>query len=167
MTPAPGARVERAMTLGLAFAVAGLAALGIAWWRDGTVLYQRPVWEAGKFVQLAPATATGGERWLVAVNLRCPHCREHLRTLARRIAPRAHPPALGVIVVDQPSRPARSDMGLWGVQLAAGAWWDSAQVWRDGWGRRVYGETFRFDARGRLITATPVGTLPDSSARRF
>lgn len=165
ITPVPCAlRAERATTLVLAFAVAGLAALGIAWWRDGTRFYQRPVWEAGKFVQLAPATATGGERWLVAVNLRCPHCREHLRTLARRIAPRAHPPALGVIVVDQPSRPAR--LGL-GVPLAAGAWWDSAQVWRDGWGRRVYGETFRFDARGRLITATPAGTLPDSSARWF
>ena len=155
---------ERATTLGLAFAVAALLALGIAWWRDSARPYRRPVWETGKFVQLAPATAAGGERWLVAVNLRCPHCQEHLRALAHRISPRAHPPALGVIVVDQPARPARFDLG---VSLAAGVWWDSAQVWRDTWGRRVYGETFRFDARGRLITATPVGALPDSSARWF
>jgi hypothetical protein len=105
-----------------------------------------------------------GERWLVAVNLRCPHCKVHLRALARRIAPRARPPALGVIIVDQPARPARLDLG---VPLAAGAWWDSAQVWRDAWGRRVYGETFRFDARGRLISATPAGMPPDSTGPRM
>jgi hypothetical protein len=157
--------LERAATLSLALAVATLAALGIAWWRDGARPYATPVWETSRFVQLAPATETRGERWLVAVNLRCPHCKEHLRSLARRIASRAHPPALGVIVVDQPARPARLDLDLSGVSLAAGAWWDSAQVWRDGWGRRVYGETFRFDARGHLITATPVGTLPDSGRR--
>ena len=156
-------RAERTASLGLALAVVALVALGIAWWRDGARTYRRPAWETSKFVPLAPATAAGGERWLVAVNLRCPHCQEHLRALARRISPRAHPPALGVIIVDQPTRPARFDLG---VSLAAGAWWDSAQVWRDTWGRRVYGETFRFDARGRLLSATPVGTVPDSSARR-
>jgi hypothetical protein len=100
----------------------------------------------------------------VAVNLRCPHCRAHLRLLARRVAGRERPPALGVIVVDQRVRPTRLDLG---VPLAAGAWWDSAQVWRERWGRRVYGETFRFDARGRLLSATPAGTLPDSTGSRM
>ena len=159
--PAPG---ERAAAVGVAIAAAALLALGLAWWRDAAHRYERPAWTASRFVQLAPATSGGDERWLVAVNLRCPHCQAHLRELARRIAPRARPPALGVIVVDQRARPARLDLG---VPLAAGAWWDSAQVWREAWGRRVYGETFRFDARGRLLSATPAGTLPDSTGSRM
>jgi hypothetical protein len=148
----------------LAIAAAAVGALGIAWWRDGTQRYERPTWSAQRFVQLSPATATNRERWLVAVNLRCAHCKAHLRSLARRIAARARPPALGVIVVDQHARPGRLDLD---VPLTGGAWWDSAQVWRDGWGRRIYGETFRFDARGRLLSATPAGTLPDSTGSRM
>jgi len=159
----PG-RGERAAAVGVAIAAAALLALGLAWWRDAAHRYERPAWTASRFVQLVPATSERDERWLVAVNLRCPHCQAHLRALARRIARRARPPALGVIVVDQPARPARLDLG---VPLAAGAWWDSAQVWRQAWGRRVYGETFRFDARGRLLSATPTGTLPDSSGSRM
>ena len=155
---------ERWAILAVAIAAAALVALGLAWWRDGAHGYERPRWDPARFVQLAPAEAAARERWLVAVNLRCPHCRAHLRALARRIASREQPPALGVIVVDQRARPARLDLG---VPLAAGAWWDSAQVWRGRWGRRVYGETFRFDARGRLLSATPAGTLPDSSGSRM
>jgi hypothetical protein len=150
--------------LGLAITAAALGALGLAWWRDGAQRYERPAWPAQRFVQLAPVTATDRERWLVAVNLRCAHCKAHLRALARRIAARARPPALGVIIVDQHGRPGRLDLG---VPLPGGAWWDSAQVWRDQWGCRVYGETFRFDARGRLLSATPAGTLPDSTSSRM
>jgi hypothetical protein len=157
-------RDDRVATLGLVFAAAALVALGLAWWLDTARRYEEPAWSASRFVPLVPASPTTGERWLVAVNLRCPHCQLHVRTLARRVAARAHPPALGVIVVDQAVRPARLDLG---VPLAAGAWWDSAQVWREAWGRRVYGETFRFDARGRLLSATPAGTLPDSSSSRM
>ena len=158
------ARGERAMVIGVAIAAAALVGLGIAWWRDAARHFETPEWEPARFVQLAPATSGGEERWLVAVNLRCPHCQAHLRSLARRIAPRARPPALGVIVVDQRARPTRLDFG---APLAAGAWWDSAQVWHEAWGRRVYGETFRFDARGRLLSATPAGILPDSSGSRM
>ena len=158
------ARGERVAMLALLLSAAALLALGLAWWRDGAREYQAPVWQPARFVELAPATTIGGERWLVAVNLRCPHCQAHLRALARRIASRARPPALGAIIVDQRARPARIDLG---VPLAAGAWWDSAQVWREAWGRRVYGETFRFDARGRLLSATPAGTLPDSTGSRM
>jgi len=157
-------RGERATVLGLVIAAAALLALGLAWWRDGAHRYERPAWNPSRFVQLDPGTATDRERWLVAVNLRCPHCRAHLRSLAARIAPRSRPPALGVILVDQLSRPASLDLG---VPLTAGAWWDSAQVWREAWGRRVYGETFRFDARGRLLSATPVSVLPDSNGSRM
>ena len=157
-------RGERAAMLGLVVAAAALLALGLAWWRDGAREFQSPVWKPARFVQLSSPTDSTSERWLVAVNLRCPHCQAHLRALASRIAPRARPPALGVIVVDQRVRPARLDLG---VPLTAGAWWDSAQVWREAWGRRVYGETFRFDARGRLLSATPAGTLPDSNGSRM
>ena len=159
-----GARAGRVAMPGLALAAAALVALGLAWWRDAAHRYERPAWAAARFVQLSPATERDRDRWLVAVNLRCPHCKAHLRWLARRIASRPRPPALGVILVDQPARPARLDLG---VPLAAGAWWDSAQVWREAWGRRVYGETFRFDPRGRLLSATPAGTLPDSTGSRM
>ena len=158
------ARRERFATLALALMAAALLALGLAWWRDGAREFQTPAWEPARFVELEPATSGSGERWLVAVNLRCPHCQAHLCALARSIASRPQPPALGAIIVDQRSRPARIDLG---VPLAAGAWWDSSQVWRDAWGRRVYGETFRFDARGRLLSATPAGTLPDSTGSRM
>ena len=157
-------RSERAALLALSLGTAALLALGLAWWRDAAHRYERPAWNPARFVELAPVTADDRERWLVAVNLRCPHCRAHLKALAARIAQRARPPALGVIVVDQSARPSRLDLG---VPLTAGAWWDSTQVWRENWGRRVYGETFRFDARGRLLSATPAGTLPDSSGSRM
>ena len=154
----------RTRGLGLALVAAAVLALGLAWWRDGTRPYETPVWKPSHFVQLEPATEADGERWLVVVNLRCPHCQAHLRTLERRIAPRPSPPALGVILVDQPARPERVHLG---VPLAAGVWWDSAQVWRGAWGRRIYGETFRFDTRGRLLSATPAGTVPDSTSSRM
>ena len=157
-------RGERVAALCLAIAAVALGALGLAWWRDGTQRYERPTWSGRRFVQLSPVTEADRERWLVVVNLRCGHCQAHLRALARRIAGRARPPALGVILVDQHARPGRLDLG---VPLPGGAWWDSAQVWRDGWGRRVYGETLRFDAGGRLLSATPAGTLPDSTSSRM
>jgi hypothetical protein len=160
----PSARGGRLPLVGLAVVVAAFAALGLAWWRDAGRRYERPAWAPSRFVPLLPAAAGARERWLVAVNLGCPHCQAHLRALAERIARRAQPPALGVLLVDQRVRPARLDLG---VALPAGAWWDSAQVWRDAWGRRVYGETFRFDARGHLLSATPSGVLPDSTGSRM
>jgi hypothetical protein len=159
-----GTGTEPGAILALVFSAAAFLALGIAWCRDGVRHYESPTWTPSRFARIVPSSATGGERWLVAVNLRCPHCQAHLRALARRIASRARPPALGAILVDQPARPMRLDLG---AALPAGVWWDSAQVWREAWGRRAYGETFRFDARGRLLSATPAGTLPDSNGSRM
>ena len=168
----PGGEWLSAMALLLAAGV--LVALGLAWWRDHTRAFELPLWQDATFVVLSPATAqgtrakhgsgsaSGGERWVVAVNLRCAHCLAHLRALARDVGARPRPPALAALIVDQPERPRRVDLG---VPLAGGVWWDSAQVWREDWGRRAYGETFRFDARGRLLSATPAGVLPDSSRR--
>jgi hypothetical protein len=158
-------RFERLNAIALGLALALFAALGLAWWRDRAQHYETPRFEPTRFVALSPAEPLAGrERWLVAVNLDCPHCQAHLRALATRIAARAHPPALAALVVDQASRPAELRLG---VQLAGGAWWDRAQVWREVWGHRVYGETFRFDSLGRLLSSTPAGVVPDSSGSRM
>jgi len=157
-------RWDRLNLVALLLACALFAALGLAWWRDRARTFAEPRWDPARFVALAPDSAAAGERWVVAVNLTCPHCQEHLRVLAGRTTARAAPPALAALLVDQPGRPSRLDLG---VPLAGGAWWDSAQVWREAWGRRAYGETFRFDARGRLLSSTPAGVVPDSAAVRL
>ena len=145
----------------LVFAVAVLAATGIAWWRDRVRMFEPPRWDAARFVALAPAEPLDTrERWVVAVSLACPHCQAHLRALAKRTASRARPPALAALIVDQPVRPISDTLG---VPLAGGVWWDSTQVWREAWGRRAYGETFRFNAQGELLSSTPAGVVPDSA----
>ena len=158
-------RFERLNALALVLALSVFAALGLAWWRDRARHFETPRFDAARFVSLSPAEPLAGrERWLVAVNLDCPHCQAHLRALAARTASRAHPPALAVLVVDQAVRPLALQLG---VPLAGGAWWDRLQIWRESWGRRVYGETFRFDELGRMLSATPAGVVPDSSGSRM
>ena len=158
-------RFERLNAVAFALAVGIFTALGLAWWRDRAQHYETPHWSPTRFIALAqPEQLAGRELWVVAVNLACPHCQAHVRALAARTSGRPHPPALAVLVVDQSSRPAHLQLG---VPLAGGAWWDRAEVWREAWGRRVYGETFRFDARGRMLSSTPVGVVPDSSSSRM
>lgn len=152
-------------SIALVAAGAILVALGVTWWRDRAQKVADPRWEPARFVRLqaeSPALAgSSQERWLVAVSLECPHCQEHLRALGHRVEGRAQKPALAALIVDRPTRPENIDLG---VSLEGGAWWDSAQVWREKWGRRVYGETFRFDRSGRLLSSTPAGVVPDSSS---
>ena len=158
-------RFERLNSIALVLAVCVVTALGLSWWRDRAQRFETPRFAAARFTALAPAEPLAGrERWLVAVNLDCPHCQAHLRALAARTAARAHPPALAVLVVDQASPPPALQLG---VPLAGGVYWDRAQVWRESWGRRVYGETFRFDGLGRMLSATPAGVVPDSSGSRM
>jgi len=145
----------------LGLAVVLFVVLGLAWWRDRSRTFEPPRFDATRFVALAEGEPLAGrERWIVAVNLACPHCQEHLRALAACIAARPHPPALGALLVDQPSRPEAIDLG---VPLPGGLWWDRDQAWREAWGRRTYGETFRFDADGRMLSSTPAGVVPDSA----
>ena len=158
-------RFERLNALALMLALGVFVALGLAWWRDRARLFETPRFDAARFTVLSPAAPLAGrERWLVAVNLDCPHCQAHLRALAARTAARAQPPALAVLVVDQASPPPALHLG---VPLAGGAYWDRLQIWRESWGRRVYGETFRFDGLGRMLSATPAGVVPDSSGSRM
>ena len=156
-----GQRWHRLNLLALAIALAVLVVTGIAWWRDRVRTFETPRWDAARFVVLAPeAPPDQRERWVVAVSLACPHCQAHLRALATRTAARERRPALTALIVDQPQRPTRIMLG---VPLAGGVWWDSTQVWREAWGRRAYGETFRFNAQGELLSSTPAGVVPDSS----
>lgn len=166
-------RFERLNALAGVFAILLFAALGVAWWRDRAQTYATPRWDTARFVALTPAfgvvpgspdSLAERELWVVAVNLQCPHCQRHLRALADRTATRARPPALAALVVDAASRP---DSLALGVALAGGTWWDRDQVWRQSWGRRVYGETFRFGRTGRLLSSTPAGVVPDSSGSRM
>ena len=160
-----GQRFERLNALALLLALGVFGALGLAWWRDRARHFETPRFDATRFETLSPAESLAGrERWLVAVNLDCPHCQAHLRALAARTATRAHPPAMAVLVVDQPTQPPTLHLG---VPLPGGAYWDRAQVWRESWGRRVYGETFRFDEVGRMLSTTPAGVVPDSSGSRM
>lgn len=156
--------IARLNTLAFAVALLLLAALGVAWWRDRVQRYDTPRFEAARFEPIAPDSALARERWLVAVNLKCPHCTRHLGALRARIAARPSPPSLGAIIVDQPTRPAADALE---GPLPGGVWWDRAQVWREHWGRRTYGETFRFAADGRMLSSTPVGVVPDSSGSRM
>ena len=159
-----GGRWQVINALALVLAVVILAALGLTWWRDRAQKFDEPRWEPARFVPVSPEApqprGASAERWVVAVNLDCPHCQEHLHALAARTAGRGRRPALAALIVDQPTRPTRVDLG---VTLAGGAWWDSAQVWRESWGRRAYGETFRFDPHGKLLSSTPTGIVPDSA----
>lgn len=161
--------VARLNTIALALAFALLATLAGVWAWARSRPAPRVEFRAERFVCLTEPA--GGvfpsgtrEQWLVAVNLRCPHCQTHLRQLARRIASRPAPPALGVILVDQSTRPVLEGFG---VALPAGVWWDSTQVWRERWRRGAYGETFRFATDGRLLGATPAGFVPDSLGSRM
>lgn len=161
--------VARLNTIALAIAVALLVALGAVWAWSRLRPAPRIAFAPDRFVRLvAPEggawPAGTREQWLVAVNLRCPHCQAHLRALAQRIAGRTAPPALGVLVVDQPTRPVIEGFG---VGLPAGVWWDSTQVWRRQWRRGAYGETYRFAPDGRLVRATPTGIVPDSLGSRM
>lgn len=141
-----------------------LLALGVAWAWSRLRPVETPRWLPARFVELRPATASEArERWIVAVHPGCPSCERHLAWLSARVASRAAHPALGVLVVDQPTRPSAV---AFGDSRIAGVWWDSAGVWRRAWGRGRYGETYRFGPGGELLGVSGVERLPDSLARR-
>jgi len=144
-------RVALLLSLALFVAIGGL------WWRDRTRVRVTPGWRDARVVELRAADAGARERWIVAVNPECAHCRERLARLAAALARRADGPALGVLLVDVPHRPD-SLSGARG--FAAGVWWDSAATWRGRWRRSRYGEVLVFSPGGSLRRILP----PDSTA---
>lgn len=153
-------RLLNRAALGLGLFV--LLALAAVWAWDQLRPLPPLRWGETRFVSVrAPEPlAAGRERWVVAMNPACAHCRRHFEWLAARVAGRASPPALGVLVVDAPRRP--DTLALIGA-TPAGVWWDSAGAWRTDWGRRLYGETYRFDTSGRLLGLTRADQVPDSA----
>ena len=115
---------------------------------------ERPRLSAGMFVPLTGARPPlgGHERWVVAINLQCPHCRSTLETIAASPAARACGARVTALVVDTMHRPPLEALPTGEV------WWDVGQVWRDRWGRRVYGEVLCFDAGGRCVRVLPPET---------
>lgn len=135
----------------------GLCLLGFTWHRDRHRDWQEPRWEPHHFERLAgasddmrpwtPVSATGRVRRVMAVNLRCAHCMELLRTLMSHRDP---PAGLGVLIVDTPARPSVGDVDALPVTQV---WWDRDGVWRHAWGHRRYGEILEFDGNGRYLGA--------------
>ena len=156
-------------------AIAGVLALLIvlalgAWWLSERLApHQTPRFDAARFAAIAAPRETlpaGGERWLVAVNPGCPHCREHLAALASRLARPLRPaphPVLSVLVVDWPQRPSAEADAL-SLLAPGGVWWDSARVWRGEWKHGAYAEVLVFDAQGRYHTTHGSEFLPDTAA---
>ena len=140
----------------LVLALGLLVAIGWLWWHDRTRLRETPRWDEAHVVELRAPSAGERERWIVAVNPECSHCRERLTRLAGALAGRAGGPALGVLLVDVPRRP---DSLVQAEGLPAGVWWDSAATWRGRWGRSAYGEVLVFSPGGALRRVLP----PDSS----
>jgi hypothetical protein len=156
-------------------AIAGVLALLIVlalggWWLSERLTpHPTPRFDAARFATVTAPRETlqaGGERWLVAVNPGCPHCREHLALLASPLAHRSAsgpPPLLSVLVVDWPKRPTAEAEEL--SRLApGGVWWDSARVWRGEWKHGAYAEVLVFDAQGRYRTTHGSEFLPETSA---
>jgi hypothetical protein len=131
--------------------VLAFLALGTVWLRDRTRSREVPRWEATLFVSIvAESLAAEAPVCLVAVHPHCPHCVAALKRLTERARLEPGLPAgrIVALVVDTPARPAPSLASTLGVSDLR---WDRAGIWRNRWGRRVYGEVLLFDARGRYL----------------
>jgi hypothetical protein len=155
------ARLDRRRVAGLAWAPRAILlvacfgpAIAFGWMRhaDRARVWQTPRWDTTRLTLIRGAMfSSEAERWVVAVNPKCPHCRAEL---ARLVAtPRGGRPArIDALIVDTPERPKASE-----IQDApvAAVWWDARNAWRERWGHRVYGELFVFDTHGRYLRTAP------------
>ncbi len=160
-----GTLQQRINQLALGASVFLFVAIGVLWWRDRTHVWETPRFEPGRFARVTAAepASEGRARFLVAVHPGCSHCRERLAELVREGAADSSGAALAALLVDVEPRPDAPDLG---VPLSGGVWWDSAGVWRNRWGRRVYGETFVFTSAGALERVIPTqGDWRDGSRR--
>jgi len=135
------------MWLGL---VASILVLGLVWLADRGRSWERPRWEVARFEPIlieAPRGERSGTR-VVAVHPGCPHCLAGLAALVGRRDASRDTLGLIALVVDWPRRPGEHFARSLGVDEV---WWDEQGLWRRHWGRRVYGETYTFDRRGRMV----------------
>jgi len=159
---APVTGLQRAINraaLVIAFAI--LAAIVFVWWRDRTRSWETPRWDASRFVTLRAPSSAAAERgaWRLAYNPDCSHCRARLAELLRRPRDPAHDPVLGVLLVDVRARPDSIEISS---RVDGGVAWDSANVWRERWGHRLYGEVLVFARDGSLERS--VGPEADPAA---
>ncbi len=143
--------------------VAGVAAMVLlvaaaAYWSwDRFRARSQPVFDPVRFSVLSPPVAATDERWLVAVNPGCSHCREHLDALEAHMAGAPGHARLGALIVDTDQRP---DTLTLSALAPGGVWWDSAGIWRREWDHRVYGELLQFSSDGALRATQPPGWRP-------
>jgi len=134
-----------------------MVAVAVLWTRDRFRDRVSVVFEPARFAVLTPPATSPDERWIVAVNPGCSHCREHLAALESQLAGSPEHARLGALIVDTPQRP---DTLTLAPLAPAGVWWDSAGVWRSQWEHRVYGEVMQFAADGTLRATQPPGWRP-------
>jgi hypothetical protein len=124
-------------------------ALGMLWRADRARHWDRPAWNDRSFVRLK-GDAERGEpvRWVMAVNLGCPHCMKRLRATQTVWRERGWQPDLIALLVDTPRRMSPAELRAF---PAAQVWWDARGIWRRRWGHRIYGEILHFDRSGRHL----------------
>jgi len=111
---------------------------------------ETPSWDPARFQTVRAPLASASvpaETWVIAVQIRCPHCREVVERVHRiREATGARIETIALLV-DTSVAPDSSDLAH--VQDAAAVYWDRENAWRT-WGGTRWGDTFRFDRRGHF-----------------
>ena len=131
---------------------AAVLSLGLVWLADRGRTWERPRWEVARFEPILVRATPGEPRWsrVVAIQPACPHCLAGLAALVERRGAGGDSLRLVALVVDWPRRPGERFARSLRVDEV---WWDEHAVWRRRWGRRVYGETYVFDRRGRMLAS--------------
>ena len=130
--------------------IAAVLSLGLVWLADRGRSWERPRWEVVRFEPILLESPPGERRAMrvVAIQPTCPHCLAGLAALVDRRDAERDSLRLVALVVDSPRRPGEAFARSLRVDEV---WWDEHAVWRRRWGRRVYGETYVFDPRGRML----------------
>ena len=131
-----------------AFAI--LIALAVVFFAARPRRTETPAWDPARFeIVRAPLASASvpAETWVIAVQIRCPHCREVIhRVHGIREATGARIQTIALLV-DTGVAPDSSELAH--VQDASAVYWDKQNLWRN-WGGTRWGDTFRFDRRGHF-----------------
>lgn len=148
---------------GWALAAVVVVAIGVIWYLDRAGANQTPQWDTARFETVRPplpADAGGDETWVVAVQLRCPHCRESLGRVLHATRDHDERIAAVALLVDTDALPGADLMAH--VADAEAVYWDREGLWRRRWGRSRWGEVMCFGRDGRLLRV--LAPLEDSAA---